>query len=146
LKLPRLVRIIQIVRTEPEYVEVANTGDIENGTMKNVQLEGRDILIANVDGEFYAIDDRCGHMNALLSMGKLVGKNVICPFHFAQFDVTTGKKIKDPQEESFKDMDQLPEEMQNFLVYAKSLVDPVKTYDVQAYEVKVEDDKIFIKI
>ena len=137
---------MQTVRAEPKYVEVANVGDIEKGTMKNVQVEGRDILVANVDGKFYAIDDRCGHMNALLSMGKLVGKNVICPFHFAQFDVTTGKKIKDPQEESFKDMDQLPEEMQNFLIYAKTLVDPVKTYDIQPYEIKLEGKRILIKI
>lgn len=85
-------------------------------------------------------------MNALLSMGKLIGKIVICPFHFAQFDVTTGRKIKDPQAESFKDMDKLPKEMQDFLVHAKTLVDPVKTYDIQPYEVKIEGNKILIKI
>lgn len=141
-----LVRIMQTIIAEPKYREVAKVGDIEKGTMKTIQIEGRDILIANVDGKFYAMDDRCGHMNALLSMGKLVGKKVICPFHFAQFDVTTGKKIKDPEQESFKDMDQLPEEMQNFLIYAKTLVDPVKTYDIYPYEVKVEGNKILIKL
>lgn len=142
----RLVRIMQTVVAEPKFAEVAKVSDIEKGKMKNVQIEGRDILIANVDGKFYAIDDRCGHMNALLSMGKLVGKNVICPFHFAQFDVTTGKKIKEPAAESFKDVDKLPKQMQDFLVYAKTLVDPVKTYDIQCYEVKIEGNKIFIKV
>ena len=142
----RMVRIMQTVIAEPKYAEVAKVSDIEKGKMKNVQIEGRDILIANVDGKFYAIDDRCGHMNALLSMGKLVGKTVICPFHFAQFDVTNGKKIKDPVAESFKDVDKLPKQMQDFLVYAKTLVDPVKTYDIQCYEVKIEGNKIFIKI
>ena len=142
----RLVRIMQTVVAEPKYAEVAKVSDIEKGKMKNVQIEGRDILIANVDGKFYAIDDRCGHMNALLSMGKLVGKIVICPFHFAQFDVTNGKKIKEPAAESFKDVDKLPKQMQDFLVYAKTLVDPVKTYDIQCYEVKIEGNKVFIKI
>lgn len=137
---------MQTVKEEPKYIEVAEVGDIEKGTMKNVQIEERDILVANVDGKFYAIDDRCGHMNALLSMGKLVGKNVICPFHFAQFDVTSGKKIKDPQPESFENMDQLPEDMQKFFVYVKELVDPVKTYDIQSYEVKVKGNKIYIKL
>jgi nitrite reductase/ring-hydroxylating ferredoxin subunit len=85
-------------------------------------------------------------MNAMLSMGTLNGKIVTCPFHFAQFDVITGQKIKEPAQESFGDMDKLPEEMQKFLIYAKKLVDPVKTYDMQTHEVKVEGDKIFIKL
>jgi nitrite reductase/ring-hydroxylating ferredoxin subunit len=136
----------QIVEIEKNYAEVAKASDIKPGTMKNIQIKNRDILIANVDGRFYAMDDRCGHMNALLSMGKLQGKNVICPFHFAEFDVTTGKKVKEPAPESFKDMDKLPQEMQQFFMYAKKLVDPVKTYDIQTYVVKVDKDKIFIEL
>jgi nitrite reductase/ring-hydroxylating ferredoxin subunit len=85
-------------------------------------------------------------MNALLSMGTLQGKIVTCPFHYAQFDVTTGQKTKDPVQESFKGMDKLPEDMQKFLVYVEKLVDPVKTFDLQTHEVKVEGDKIFIRI
>ncbi len=139
-------RILQAVKKEPIYIEVANVSDIEKGKMKNVQVEGMDILIANVDGKFYAIDDRCGHMNALLSMGKLVGKNVICPFHFAHFDVTTGKKVKEPESEELKDTDKLPKDMLNFLKYVKTLVDPVKTYDIQTYELKVEGNKIILKL
>lgn len=138
--------IRQLVEMEKKFLEVAKVSDIKNGAMKNIQLNNRDILIANVNGKFYAMDDRCGHMNALLSMGKLQGKNVICPFHSAEFDVTTGKKVKDPMPESFKNMEQLPEEMQKFLVYAKKLVDPVKTYDIQTYNVKVDGDKILLEI
>jgi nitrite reductase/ring-hydroxylating ferredoxin subunit len=37
--------------------------------------------------------DRCGHMNALLSMGNLTGNIVTCPFHGAKFDVSSGKKL-----------------------------------------------------
>jgi nitrite reductase/ring-hydroxylating ferredoxin subunit len=85
-------------------------------------------------------------MNAMLSMGTLTGKIVVCPFHFAEFDVTTGEKVKDPHEESFGNMDKLPEDMQKFIVYAKKLVDPVRTYDMQTYEVKVEEDKILLRL
>ena len=140
------LRIRQIVREEPTFVEVAKTREIEQGKMKSVEVKGVDILLANVDGKFYAIDDRCGHMNALLSMGTLRGKIVVCPFHFAEFDVTTGQKTKDPQSESFENLEKLPEDMQKFLIYAKKLVDPVKTYDMQTHEVKVEGDKIFIRL
>ena len=92
------------------------------------------------------MDDRCGHMNALLSMGKLEGKYVICPFHFAEFDVTTGKKVKDPVPYSLKDANKLPDEMQKFLIYAKTLIDPVKTVDIQTYPVRVEGDTLLIEI
>ncbi len=112
--------------------------------MKGVEIQGINILIANVDGAFYAMDDRCGHMNALLSMGALKDKTVVCPFHFAEFDVTTGKKTKEPEQESFGNMDKLPEDMQKFLMYVKKLVDPVKTYNMQTYPVKVENNKIFV--
>jgi nitrite reductase/ring-hydroxylating ferredoxin subunit len=140
------MNVKQIVRAEPVFVEVAKTGEVEKGKMKSVEVNGIYILIANVDGRFYALDDRCGHMNALLSMGTLQGKIVTCPFHYAQFDVTTGQKTKDPVQESFKGMDKLPEDMQKFLVYVEKLVDPVKTFDLQTHEVKVEGDKIFIRI
>jgi len=136
----------QLREMKKKFIELAKVSDIKEGTMKNIQVENRDILLANVDGTFYAMDDRCGHMNALLSMGKLEGKNVICPFHFAEFDVTTGKKVKDPVPYSLKDTDKLPEEMQKFIIYAKTLIDPVKTYDIQTYAVKVEGDTLLIEI
>ena len=141
-----MVEVRQIMNSEGEFLEAAKVSDLEKGAMKSVELKGIDILIANVDGRFYAIDDRCGHMNAMLSMGTLNGKIVTCPFHYAQFDVTTGQKVKDPVQESFKDMDKLPEEMQKFLIFAKKLVDPVKTYDMQTHEVKVEGNKILVRI
>lgn len=118
------MRFKQTVREETDFVEVAKTGEIELGKMKSVDVKGVDVLIANVDGKFYAMDDRCGHMNAMLSMGILRGKIVVCPFHFAEFDVTTGQKIKGPQEESFGNLDKLPEDMQKFLIYAKKTRGP----------------------
>jgi nitrite reductase/ring-hydroxylating ferredoxin subunit len=142
----RLVRVKQIVRDEAEFMEAVKVDEVEKGKMKSVELRGIDVLIANVDGRFYAMDDRCGHMNALLSMGTLKGKTVVCPFHFAEFDVTTGKKIKDSKKESFENMDKLPEDMQKFLIYAQKLVDPVKTYDIQTYDVKVEGKRIYVRI
>jgi nitrite reductase/ring-hydroxylating ferredoxin subunit len=45
-----------------------------------VEIDGKEILIANIDGKFYAINDRCGHMNALLSMGNLAENVVTCLF------------------------------------------------------------------
>jgi nitrite reductase/ring-hydroxylating ferredoxin subunit len=141
-----MVRVKQIMGGEGEFLEAAKVNELEKGRMRSVKLKGIDVLIANVDGRFYALDDRCGHMNALLSMGTLRGKIVTCPFHFAEFDVTTGEKIKNPKPESFENIGKLPEEMQKFLVYAQKLVDPVQTYDVQTHEVRVEGDKILVRL
>ena len=138
--------IRQIVKAEPVFVEVAKTNEVEKGKMKGIVSDEIPILIANVDGRFYAIDDRCGHMNGLLSMGTLQGKIVTCPFHYAQFDVTTGQKTRDPSPKSFKDTNKLPEDIQKFLIHVEKLMDPVKTFAVQTREVKVDGDKIFIKL
>jgi nitrite reductase/ring-hydroxylating ferredoxin subunit len=131
---------------ETKFVEAARTGEIKKSKMKSVELNRIDILIANVDDQFYAIDDRCGHMNVRLSMGQLEGKILTCPMHKAQYDVTTGKVVKLPDPESVKDIEKLPEDMQKFLVYTKTLADQVKTYDMQTHEVRIDGDKILVRI
>ena len=79
------------------WLEVATVDEIPLGTMKHVEVNNREIAIANVNGKFYAIDDRCGHASARLSSGGLRGNVVTCPLHGAQFDVTTGKKVGEPR-------------------------------------------------
>jgi nitrite reductase/ring-hydroxylating ferredoxin subunit len=54
-----------------QFVDVAKVDEIPAGKTKHVEIDGKEIMIANVNGKFYALDDRCGHMNALLSMGNL---------------------------------------------------------------------------
>ncbi|CAN5549655.1 hypothetical protein BH18THE2_BH18THE2_23930 [soil metagenome] len=44
------------------YVEVAKTSEITSGKMKHVEVEGKEIVVSNVGGKYYAMDDRCGHM------------------------------------------------------------------------------------
>ena len=79
-----------------EFVTVAAVADVPDGTMKCVAIERERILLACVEGSFYAIGDMCGHRNAPLSRGRLAGHVVECPLHFAQFDVRTGKLIDGP--------------------------------------------------
>jgi nitrite reductase/ring-hydroxylating ferredoxin subunit len=54
-----------------DFVEVAKVNEIPDGKMKHVEVDGKEVLVANIGGKFYATSDRCGHMNALLSMGNL---------------------------------------------------------------------------
>jgi nitrite reductase/ring-hydroxylating ferredoxin subunit len=97
------------------FVEVAKVSEIPDGKMKHVEVDGKEALIANVGGKFYAISDRCGHMNAQLSIGNLTGNTVTCPFHGSKFDVITGKKLTEPILTTSQEMEPLPQSWQKFL-------------------------------
>jgi nitrite reductase/ring-hydroxylating ferredoxin subunit len=68
------------------FKEVANVNDIPVAQMKHKEINGLEILLANANGNIFAIDNRCGHMDASLSMGTLDGYIVECPLHHAKFD------------------------------------------------------------
>ena len=73
------------------FQAVRKLRDIEPGEMVLVYLAGEMILLANVGGTFHAVSAKCTHQGALLSYGTLLGREIVCPVHFACFDVTTGK-------------------------------------------------------
>jgi len=64
-------------------------------------LDGEMILVANVDGEWFAIGNTCSHAEASLSEGALdtEGCTVACPLHGAVFDLRTGEALEFPAEE-----------------------------------------------
>jgi len=77
-----------------EFLRVCATGDVAPGTMKHYLVEGYDVLVANIDGQFFAIDNHCPHMGGDLSAGKLEGTVVTCPKHGSQFNVKDGQYIR----------------------------------------------------
>lgn len=60
------------------------------GARKLAFVEGQQILIFNIEGELYAVDNTCPHAGASLYSGKLSGKVLQCPVHAMRFDVTNG--------------------------------------------------------
>ena len=128
------------------FVEVAKTKDITVGNMKHVEVGNYEILISNVDGNYYAVSDRCGHMNASLSLGRLDGNTVICQLHSSEFDVITGKLISGPVLESLQEIECLPEEYKKLNRERRKLIEATNTYDLLIYELKVESDKILVNI
>jgi nitrite reductase/ring-hydroxylating ferredoxin subunit len=83
---------------ESGYVRVADKSDIGMGKMKKVALDDIEILIVNVNGDYYAVNNMCTHFGGDLSEGLLEGNIVTCPNHQAKFDVTTGKVVSPPTE------------------------------------------------
>ena len=78
------------------FVPVAKAAELSPGQMRWVAVNGERLVLANVEGVFYALSDVCGHRNAPLSRGKLDGYLIECPLHYAQFDVRTGELVNGP--------------------------------------------------
>jgi nitrite reductase/ring-hydroxylating ferredoxin subunit len=81
------------------YTWVADTKDLPLGKTQSVRAEGKSILLVNVDGNIYAMSNLCTHSKCYLHNGKLKGKVITCPCHFAEFDVTTGAVLAPPAKE-----------------------------------------------
>jgi nitrite reductase/ring-hydroxylating ferredoxin subunit len=74
-------------------VQVATKSDVPAGTMKSFAVEGAEVLLANCDGELYAVSNICTHMGGHLADGQLDGFVVKCPRHGACFDLRTGANV-----------------------------------------------------
>ncbi len=98
------------------FAPVIRVATLPPGAMTWVAVDRERVLIANVGGVFYGLQDACGHRQAPLSKGTLEGHVIECPLHFAQFDVRTGKLLSGPT-----------------------------AADVPTYEVRVEADTVYVK-
>ena len=97
---------------------IGKTSDIPAGKMIKSSIDGREILVANIDGEFFATDDSCTHSGSSLSEGQLNGCVITCGWHKAEFDCKTGKLLKFP----------------------------AKIRDLTSYSVVVESDNVYVEV
>jgi 3-phenylpropionate/trans-cinnamate dioxygenase ferredoxin subunit len=77
------------------FKELCAVGGVPPGTMKGFKVGDLDVLVANVEGTFYAVEGICPHMSGYLAKGRLEGSAVVCPVHGARYDMKTGKVTKD---------------------------------------------------
>lgn len=80
----------------PDFKKVASANDIPAGEMLVVEVDGEEVAIANVGGEFFAFSNSCTHRGGPLADGILTGDVVECPFHAGQFNVRTGAVVAPP--------------------------------------------------
>ncbi len=110
------------------FVAVAKKDEIPEGTTIAVEAGGRKLLVANVGGGLHAMDATCSHMGGDLTKGKLEGSVVTCPRHGAQYDVTTGRVVK------------------NVGFAVKALTAGRSAGDLNSYEVVVEGGDVKVRI
>ena len=128
------------------FVDVGKVADIPLGMTRYVEAEGNEIVLANVAGTIYAVSERCGHMNAPLSKGTLYDSMITCPLHHATFDVRTGKMITGMVEHPLPGLDKAPNETQNEYRSIGLLAKEVRIHDLQSFPVKIQGDRVLVKI
>jgi RimJ/RimL family protein N-acetyltransferase/nitrite reductase/ring-hydroxylating ferredoxin subunit len=78
------------------FVELGPVADLTPGSMKRVTIADLDLLVAWTPAGIVVTDDRCPHMAAPLSAGRLDGCEVACPLHEGRFDLLTGETVQMP--------------------------------------------------
>jgi 3-phenylpropionate/trans-cinnamate dioxygenase ferredoxin subunit len=107
-----------------EYIRVASKAELPANKMIMVVVGGKEILLSNIDGSYYAIANKCTHFGGSLVKGSLEGSIVTCPRHGARFDVKTGQAVGD----------------------AKIAFVKMKVKDEERYPVKVDGTEILVGI
>jgi NADPH-dependent 2,4-dienoyl-CoA reductase/sulfur reductase-like enzyme/nitrite reductase/ring-hydroxylating ferredoxin subunit len=81
---------------------VAHIDDLKDGEMKKVQVEGRDILLLRLDGDYYAHSHSCPHYGAPLETGILQNGRIVCPWHHAVFSAKNGGLLEPPSKDALE--------------------------------------------
>ena len=114
-----------------DFVEVSQLDELPDGTMKEILIKGREILLARVGDKCYAADNPCPHMGGKLSQGSLEGTVVTCPRHGSQFDLSDGRVVRWLKGSGFVAM------------VGKALKPP---RPISTYKVKLEGKAILVEI
>jgi 3-phenylpropionate/trans-cinnamate dioxygenase ferredoxin component len=105
-------------------IRAVGTGDVPEGKMKKVTIGGRVLLIANVNGVYCALNNKCPHMGGSLADGTLQGDIVTCPRHGSQYNVRTGEAVGK----------------------AKVAFIRVMPHDAERYETRVEGSDVIVEL
>jgi nitrite reductase/ring-hydroxylating ferredoxin subunit len=100
----------------PEFMKATTIDKIPKAKMIKVKIKGFELLLANVNGKIYAIDNICSHEECGLNEGNLDGYIVTCPCHGAKYDIRTGNGQKDTSWGSGQDSFKVKTEGKNVLV------------------------------
>ncbi len=148
------------------FVKIAEKDEIAPGGMKGFKINGTEITICNDGGTYYAVSRRCGHMNAPLDKGTLVGYIVTCPMHYSQFDARSGRLLSGPMLGNYAERYKLPGAVASLFRRAGRLVSGITAFSINAlffrgmgrlmshvaacglktFRVKVEDENILVEL
>lgn len=79
-----------------DWIDVANITDIPPGTWRAIDFDDVSVLVFNLNGEFFTIENVCTHDGGALAGGWLEGDEIVCPRHGAHFCIRTGAATQPP--------------------------------------------------
>jgi nitrite reductase/ring-hydroxylating ferredoxin subunit len=126
-------------------IEVIKAIEIAPGGMKAIEVEGIEIVVCNADGEFYAVQRRCGHMNAPLEKGTLDGIILTCAMHCAQFDIRTGESLSGPVPANLGG-EALSPGVAKYMYDIGNLIQSIKTHSIRTFPTKLKDGFVMIDL
>jgi 3-phenylpropionate/trans-cinnamate dioxygenase ferredoxin subunit len=118
-------------------IELGKIGELADGEMKEVTVNGKPFLVARIKDKYYAANGRCPHMGGILSLGKLDGTIVTCPRHHSQFDLSDGHNIR------WTDWTGLKSFVAKILMFFRIVRSP---RPLKTYAVNVIDDRIMAEL
>ena len=74
-----------------QYVSGGSAAALPEGGTRTVHEDRLTIVLVKLNGEIFALDDRCPHQGGPLSKGTLNDDKLMCPWHCWSFDVRTGR-------------------------------------------------------
>jgi len=83
----------------PQRHPVTTLDALPPGASKAFEVSGQTVALFNAGGKLFAIGDRCPHAGASLAEGTVNGACVTCPWHFAEFDLASGKALSGPADD-----------------------------------------------
>lgn len=78
-------------------VRVCNSLEVPIGQKKCFVIEGQDVVVFNLEGDYYAMENSCPHRGGPLSEGAVHGEFVSCPWHAWKFNIKTGQWISNSE-------------------------------------------------
>lgn len=84
------------------WFDVCEVGKLLPNNFRLIDFDDIEVMVFNIDGKYYAIEDQCTHDGGTLSDGELEGCEIICPRHAARFDVRNGKVTAPPAYEDVR--------------------------------------------
>ena len=86
-----------------EWVHFGIVEDIPEGTYSSQDFDGTQIVVFNLKGDFFALEDVCTHDGTLLTHGQSMDDGeIVCPRHGARFCIRTGEALSAPAWEATK--------------------------------------------
>jgi len=84
------------------FVKLCDKNILPVGELRSFKIRGHEILVVNLGGKIFCLDGRCTHAGAPLAEGTLDGEVLTCPWHYSQFNITSGMVLRGPADKLLK--------------------------------------------